>query len=108
MRAAGHNPPLSCIGVNRLMEGIPVPGMKSVDSLIRIEFRVEICSLIYIQLGHAGKIATIQGKAVVIILEVVAVIFPVNPSLVHCVSPICMAAQTMSGTLAHIVVDPSR
>src|SRR5438105_10578796 len=78
---------LSGIIVHRLMESIPVRNMriKSIDGLIRVKLGVEIAfvqSFVYIDLCHTGKIITPEGKAVIIILKIVAVIFPVDIAFV--------------------------
>src|SRR5437660_9395272 len=68
-----------------------------------------IKALLHIELRHAGKVITVHEEAVVIILQVVAVVFPIDASFVSCQTPISVAFQwTFTWlTFCDIVVHPS-
>src|SRR5271157_153111 len=67
-----------------------------------------IKAFVHIELCHSGKVIAVQRKTVVVILQIVTVIFPIDVSFVSCQTPVRVTFQwTFTQlTFPDIVVDP--
>jgi hypothetical protein len=96
-------PTLASVAIYGLVQRVPIPGVKVVYGLIGVELTMQVLTLLHIQGCHASQIWTEECETVVVILEIVAVVGPVNGSFVGSQTPVGMSAQPMSRALPTIV-----